>query len=84
LADFAKPMVPDYELLEGIPTFVFLVEHPSDKKVLFDLGLRKSVESSPPVILEAVKGMSTHVEKDIATILTNDGRINLGDINTII
>ncbi|KAF9872956.1 hypothetical protein CkaCkLH20_09466 [Colletotrichum karsti] len=84
MASFVKNPLPGHEWLE-CPAFVFLVEHPSGKKALFDLGVRKDIDGFPPAILSVMKGRFTiDVEKDIATILKEDGRVGLDEINSII
>ncbi|KAJ3534052.1 hypothetical protein NM208_g7712 [Fusarium decemcellulare] len=80
---FVKNPLPGHDMLE-CPSFVFLVQHPSGKKVLFDLGLRKDTEAFPPVIQEGMKGLHMKAEKDIAQILQEDGRIGLDGIDSII
>ncbi|KAF4466853.1 metallo-beta-lactamase superfamily [Fusarium albosuccineum] len=80
---FVKNPLPGHDMLE-CPSFVFLVQHPSGKKVLFDLGLRKDTEAFPPVIQEGMKGLHMKAEKDIAQILQEDGGIALDEIDSII
>jgi hypothetical protein len=69
-------------------TWAFLIEHPSGRKLLYDLGLRKDWESlSPRVGLqEAVrKGViaDIKVEKNIAEILVEAG-VKLEEIEGMI
>ncbi|KAK3301788.1 beta-lactamase-like protein [Chaetomium strumarium] len=81
---FVENPLPGHESLE-CPAFVFLVQHPSGKKVLFDLGLRKDTESLAPVIHEGMAhGVIATVEKDVAQILQESGRVALHEIDSII
>ncbi|KAM6536199.1 hypothetical protein FALCPG4_002212 [Fusarium falciforme] len=83
LGFFVKNPLPGHENLE-CPSFVFLVKHPSGKKVLFDLGLRKDTESFPPVIRQGMASLTMHSEKDVAQILQEDGGVALNEIDSII
>ena len=83
LGFFVKDPLLGHETLD-CPSYVFLIENSQGKKVLFDLGVRKDKESFPPVIRSGLAGLQIDVEKDIATILKEDGRILPGDIDTII
>ncbi|EPQ56220.1 Metallo-hydrolase/oxidoreductase [Gloeophyllum trabeum ATCC 11539] len=82
---FMRPVVPGHENFV-IPIYAFLVEHPAkDKKVLFDLGVRKRLEELSPAtsrVLEALR-CTADVEKDVATQLT-EGGVNLASVNAII
>jgi hypothetical protein len=69
-------------------TWAFLIEHPSGRKLLYDLGLRKDWASlSPRVGLQEAVKMGViadiRVEKNIAEILI-DGGVKLGDIEGMI
>lgn len=66
------------------PSYVFLIESHQGKRVLFDLGLRKDTVSFPPVIRSGMANLIMKTEKDVATILKDDGRLALADINSII
>ncbi|KAH8431735.1 uncharacterized protein LDX57_009390 [Aspergillus melleus] len=84
LQAFIKDPLPGHEHLQ-CPAYSFLVEHPSGKKVLFDLGVRKDFDRAAPALLNAWKGRLTlNVEDDIAGILKKDGRVGLEEINSII
>jgi glyoxylase-like metal-dependent hydrolase (beta-lactamase superfamily II) len=55
-----------------MPSFSFLIEHPTGRKLLFDLGLRKDWESLAPSVVEMMKSNSSwevHVSKNVADIL---------------
>jgi hypothetical protein len=83
LAFFVKDPLPGHETLD-CPAYVFLVENSQGKKVLFDLGVRTDKESFPPVIRSGLAGLQMDVEKDIATILKEDGRVVPSEIDSII
>lgn len=83
LGFFVKDPLPGHENLE-CPSFLFLVQHPSGKKVLFDLGLRKDTESFPPVIRQGMANLTMHADRDVAQILQEDGKVALDEIDSII
>ena len=67
---------PEYDGLTHmtIPSFGFLIEHPT-KKLMFDLGVRKNWQTLPPKIVSNIKsnGWKVNVSKDIADILSSHG-----------
>lgn len=82
MASFVENPLPGHETLH-CPAFVFLVEHPTGKKLLFDLGVRKD-QDFPPVVAKAMKGRFTiDVEKDVDDILREEN-IDTSSINSIV
>ena len=79
------PAVPGFDLFNGAPSFVFLLEHPSGQKLLFDLGIRKDWENLDPAIVERLKqhGYRVDVEMGIAEFLDEVG-VGKESINAII
>ncbi len=79
------PPVPGFDKFGGAPSFVFLLEHPSGQKLLFDLGIRKDWENLDSAIVERLKegGYRVDVEKGIAEFLDEAG-IGKENINAII
>ncbi|KAF7369677.1 Metallo-beta-lactamase superfamily protein [Mycena venus] len=72
---FLSPVLPGRENL-GFPVFAFLIENTSTKqRVMFDLGPRKDLENTAPVIAEAVKAgvVSMPVSRDIGEQLQDVG-----------
>ena len=69
------PLVPGFDKYDGAPSFVFLLEHPSGQKLLFDLGIRKDWENLDSAIVERLKhgGYRVDVEKGIAEFLDETG-----------
>lgn len=62
------------------PAFSFLIENaPTGRKILFDLGVSKSWENGPKVMVGRIKngGWDVTVEKDVADIL-RDGAWSRG------
>lgn len=57
------------------PSFCFLIEHPSGKKVLFDLAIRKDWENLAPAITERFKkvGHQPVAEKNVSELLDESG-----------
>lgn len=66
---------PDYvgKPLLKAPCFSFLIEHPSRKPILFDLGVRKDWEVLPQYEKWVRLNWYINVEKDVATILKENG-----------
>ena len=70
------------------PAYSFLVSHPSGKRILFDLGVRKDWQSAfPPSVLQEI----TNPDFGITAVQTTDvpealvqGGIRLDDINQIL
>lgn len=71
---FLKPKYKGKDYLTG-PTFSFLIEHDSGKKILFDLGIRKDAENMAPTIANSIKskGWTVQAEKNTADILQEAG-----------
>lgn len=74
----------------GIPTlkapcFSFLIENPSHKPILFDLGVRKDWDVLPQYQKWVDLKWSIKVEKNVATILKENGvNVDGGAIDDII
>ncbi|KAL6415844.1 metallo-beta-lactamase superfamily protein [Ilyonectria robusta] len=67
------------------PSFSFLVEHVSGRKVLFDLGLRKDWDNLAPVVVSHLKkdGWKLSVEKGVHEVLEDHG-VDRSDVEAII
>lgn len=81
---------PDSEIegfthLPTIPCWVFLIEHSSGKKVLFDLGIRKDWRNLSSQVTTQLDGFNWDIEikKDVFEILADEG-IAGKEINSII
>lgn len=81
---FLAPDHPIYCTLNG-PAFSFLIEHPSGKRILFDLGVRKDWWNMAPSIVDTIKSGPTKltIEKNASEILSEHG-IELSSIKDII
>lgn len=67
------------------PCFSFLIEHPSRKPILFDLGVRKDWEVLPSYPKWVELKWYINVEKDVATILKeNNVDVDGGAIESIV
>ena len=67
------------------PCFSFLIEHPSRKPILFDLGIRKDWHVLPQYQKWVTLQWSINVEKDVATILKGNGvDVDGGAIDSIV
>jgi hypothetical protein len=70
---FIKPVPKGHEIISA-PDVAFLIEHPSGKRVLFDLGCRKDYWNLPDVIKARLGDVipSLRVDKDVAEILVEN------------
>lgn len=83
-AAFLTPEFPGLSKLSG-PSFSFLVEHPSSRSLLFDLGVRKDWENLAPVTtrrIEATK-CTVKVQKGVREQLEEHG-VDVKNIEGII
>ncbi|KAF3385128.1 Cytochrome P450 monooxygenase andK [Penicillium rolfsii] len=79
------PDIPQHQYLD-LPSFSFLIDHPrSQRKILFDLGLRKEFSSHPPAVGKFLResGWDLQVTKDIPEIL-KEGNLSPTDIEAVI
>ncbi|KAJ5196093.1 metallo-beta-lactamase superfamily protein [Penicillium cf. viridicatum] len=83
-------VIPTYKGAEDIiaPAYSFLVSHPSGKRILFDLGVRKDWQSgfSPSVLQEITNpdfGITAVQSTDVPEFLVQGG-IQLDEINQIL
>ncbi len=81
---FVQPHIEGYDVLD-CPALAFLIEHPSGKRVLFDLGVRRDWENLSPRIQGLIKkgGWHVTVEKGVAEILIENA-VPLESIDAII
>ncbi|OQV00217.1 hypothetical protein CLAIMM_05745 [Cladophialophora immunda] len=79
------PQVTGYRTCKPVPSFSFLIEHPSGTKVLFDLGIRKDWQNMTPAIVKRIKecGYQPSSEKDVSEVL-GEGGIDKDNINAVI
>ena len=68
-----------------IPTWSFLVESPSGKRALFDLGVPPDLETFAPVVANKLKasGWDIKAEKHVADIL-KENNVEPSSINSVI
>lgn len=78
------PKIPGHDHLH-CPAYSFLIEHPSGRKLLYDLGTRKDLENLAPSILDMINtpGWEFKVERDVAEILEENG-VATGSIEAVI
>jgi len=74
LASFVQPEIAGFKTL-SCPAFSFLIEHPSNRKLLFDLGVRKDIENFAPRIRNRIKngGWDVTVKKGVREQLEEHG-----------
>ncbi|KAF2093539.1 hypothetical protein NA57DRAFT_47988 [Rhizodiscina lignyota] len=80
-----KPPVEGFDYFMNSPSWTFLIESPSGKKALFDLGVPKDWADMSPLITGMIKqyDWDINVEKDMADVLKEHG-VLLDDIGSII
>lgn len=81
---FLTPEFPGLTTFSG-PSFSFLIEHPSSRCLLFDLGVRKDWENLPPVTTRRIKSMkcTVRVQKGVREQLEEHG-VDVKNIEGII
>lgn len=85
MSRFVKPNIRGLERLDKVPSFSFLVEHPSGRRIMFDLGVRKDWWNLSPALTSRFRelGWEAHVDKDVPDILEENG-FAVGSIDTVI
>jgi len=80
---FLDNAAPGYAVIA--PSLSFLLRHSkTDKKFVFDLGIRKDVENFPPMIQKWIidAGFHTNVPQDVADSLTKGG-LSPSEVDTV-
>ncbi|KAK5046739.1 hypothetical protein LTR84_007500 [Exophiala bonariae] len=83
---FIQPPIEGHEQLD-CPSFAFLIQHPTGRKVLFDIGTRKDVENLPPAVLKIFTehSLGAQVQKDVFEILEeHEFGVSQGAIEAVI
>ncbi|KAE9407552.1 Metallo-hydrolase/oxidoreductase [Gymnopus androsaceus JB14] len=80
---FQDAHINDIETGDIVPTFSFLIEHPTRGKYLFDLGLRKHGEGYTPAWNETLAEMKPTCDKDVSETL-EENNINPKNVQGII
>ncbi|KAJ5388661.1 hypothetical protein N7509_011202 [Penicillium cosmopolitanum] len=82
---FMAPPVPGMETHPSNPSFSFLLEHSSGRKLVFDLGIRKDYQNYAPKIAEYIPTTKYQIEvtKNVIDILEEEG-IKGEDIEAVI
>ncbi|KAF2151572.1 hypothetical protein K461DRAFT_313448 [Myriangium duriaei CBS 260.36] len=85
LKRFMAPPAPGLEQFRTSPSLSFLLEHPSGRKLVWDLGIRKDFENYSPSIAEYLP--TTHykieVQDNVADILVKGG-VDLAGIEAVV
>lgn len=68
------PPVPGLETFPTSPSLCFLLEHPSGRRLVWDLGIRQDLDYSPSIAeyLPTTK-YTIHAENSVAEILEHNG-----------
>lgn len=85
MSRFAKPSIRGLDMFDKVPSFSFFIEHPSGKRILFDLGVRRDWENLSPVLVQRIReaGWTADAAMDVPGILEENG-ISLQSISTVI
>ncbi|KAF9058755.1 beta-lactamase-like protein [Rhodocollybia butyracea] len=81
---FISPVKPGKEVL-SVPDYAFLIEHPSGRKIMFDLGPLKDFSKLPPAMANLLPqtGLDIIVDKEITEQLQDSG-VSVDEIDSII
>ncbi|KAJ6455401.1 hypothetical protein C8R45DRAFT_1188047 [Mycena sanguinolenta] len=78
---FIAPVVPGHESVT-FPMYSFLISHKSSNtRLMFDLGVRKDPQNTPPSISVAFKAVATFEPYKDITVLLQEGGIDLTNID---
>lgn len=75
LSRFMTPPVPGLETFPTFPSFSFLLEHSSGRKLVWDLGIRKDYQNYAPAIANYIPttNYDLRVTKNVIDILGESG-----------
>jgi hypothetical protein len=83
---FIRPQIDGFTRLKG-PSLCFLISHPSGRKVLFDLSIRRDYKNLAPTVVNTIQnlGPDWHISSpsDFSEVLSKNG-IQLQDVTAII
>jgi hypothetical protein len=82
---FMAPPVPGLETFKTSPSHSFYIEHPSGRKLVFDLGIRKDYQNYSKSIADYLPTTKYNIEvsKNVADILQESG-VELSQIEAVI
>lgn len=72
---FMAPPVPGLETFDSVPSNCFLLEHPSGRKLVWDLGIRSDYQNYSPKIAEYIPTTKYNIRRhgDVADTLSKGG-----------
>lgn len=84
-SDLCKPPIEGWEEFPTIPTWSFLVESPTGRRALFDLGAHTDLNKYVPRTQDNIKkrGWNPQVKEHVADIIKRHG-IDPKEINSVI
>lgn len=82
---FMAPAVPGLETFKTSPSHSFFIEHPSGRKLVFDLGIRKDYQHYSKKIADYLPTTEydIHVSENVADILQRNG-VDLAGVEAVI
>lgn len=85
LERFMAPPVPGLDTFEAIPSLCFFLEHPSGRKLVWDLGIRKDYDNYAPKIASYIPTTKykIQVSKNVAEVLQDNG-VDLHQVEAVV
>lgn len=85
LERFVAPAVPGLDTLGAIPSLCFLLEHPTGRKLVWDLAIRKDYHNYAPDIAAYIPttNYTIHAPQNVADILQDNG-VDLHHVEAVV
>ena len=85
LKRFMAPDVPGLDRFKDAPSHSFLLEHPSGRKLVWDLGIRKDYQNYSPKIAEYIPttNYDIRVTKNVVDII-EEGGVKPSEVEAVI
>ncbi|KAF2463901.1 Metallo-hydrolase/oxidoreductase [Lindgomyces ingoldianus] len=82
---FMAPPVPGLKTFQSSPSFSFLLEHPSGRKLVFDLGIRRDYQNYSKMIVDYLPSTEYDIDvtKNVIEILEESG-VSGRDVEAVI
>jgi glyoxylase-like metal-dependent hydrolase (beta-lactamase superfamily II) len=79
-----KPLIANFKDIK-IPCYSFLISHPSGRRIVFDLGIRKDWENYPSGLVDRIKsrGYTVEADTDVASVLVENG-VSLEEVEAVV
>jgi hypothetical protein len=85
ISRFMEPAVPGVTQFPSVPSFSFLLEHASGRKLVFDLGIRKDYQNYAPSVANYIPTTKYDLRiKDNVVDILEEGGIGGSEIEAVI